>query len=218
MTTRWARFARGWIAALFSTFVAALSHTLGGGSGPGLVPVALSLAFAGIVCVGLAGRTLSLWRVSLSVLASQLIFHGLFWLGGSGGAMATPSAAPHDHRWIAVLADPALLAAPGSGRLGSGAMTGAMAGGPADGIAMRLAHLAAAAVTILALRFGERAFWGLLENARPIIRALFAQHPLVLPPRSPRRMVTTARVFTPRDLRVLLSVMRHRGPPVSLPA
>ncbi|TFB91708.1 hypothetical protein [Cryobacterium sp. HLT2-28] len=218
MTTRWARFARGWIAALFSTFVAALSHTLGGGSGPGLVPVALSLAFAGIVCVGLAGRTLSLWRVSLSVLASQLIFHGLFSLGGSGGAMATPSAAPHDHRWIAVLADPALLAAPGSGRLGSGAMTGAMAGGPADGIAMRLAHLAAAAVTILALRFGERAFWGLLENACPIIRALFAQHPLVLPPRSPRRMVTTARVFTPRDLRVLLSVMRHRGPPVSLPA
>lgn len=218
MTTRWARFARGWIAALFSTFVAALSHTLGGGSGPGLLPVALSLAFAGIVCVGLAGRTLSLWRVSLSVLASQLIFHGLFSLGGSGGAMATPSAAPHDHRWIAVLADPALLGAAGSGRLGSGAMTGAMAGGPADGIAMRLAHLAAAAATILALRFGERAFWGLLENARPIIRALFAQHALTLPPRSPRRTVATARVFTPRDLSVLLSTMRHRGPPVSLPA
>ena len=222
MTTRWARFARGWIAALFSTFVAALSHTLGGGSGPGIVPVALSLAFAGIVCIGLAGRTLSLWRVSLSVLASQLIFHGLFSLGGSGGALATPVSAPHAHYPVAVPVDSALLGAAGSGHLGSsammGAMPGAMAGGPADGVAMWLAHLAAAVVTILALRFGERAFWGLLENARLVIRALFAQHALVLPPRSPRRTVTTARVFTPRDLSVLLSTMRHRGPPVSLPA
>ncbi len=216
MTTRWARFARGWIAALFSTFVAALSHTLGGGSGPALLPVLLSLSFAGIVCIGLAGRTLSLWRVSLSVIASQLIFHGLFSLGGSGGAMATPSSVPHDHHSIAVLADPALLGAAGSGRLGSGAMPGAMAGGPADGIAMWLAHLAAAAATILALRFGERAFWGLLENARLVIRSLFAGHTLVLPPRSPRRTVTTARVFTPRDVALLLSTMRHRGPPVAL--
>lgn len=66
MTTRWARFTRGWLGAVFSTFVAALSHTAGGGSGPGLLPVALCLAFAVIVCIGLAGRSLSLWRPRLA--------------------------------------------------------------------------------------------------------------------------------------------------------
>ncbi|TFD79454.1 hypothetical protein [Cryobacterium fucosi] len=220
MTTRWARFARGWITAGFSTFVAALSHTLGGGSGPGLLPVALSLAFAGIVCIGLAGRTLSLGRVSLSVLASQLIFHGLFSLGGSGGSIGTAATgAPHDHQMVAGLLGGALLGPAGAGRSDSAATPGAMSGGPAGGMGMWLAHLVAAAVTILALRVGERAFWGLLENARLVIRALFAHHCLAPSPRSPRRTVTTARVLTPRDPAVLLSSMRRRGPPpVSLPA
>jgi hypothetical protein len=85
MTTRWARFARGWIVAGFSTFVAALSHTLGGGAVPGLLAVVVSLAFAGIVSIALSGRTLSTWRLSAAVLLSQLIFHGLFSFGGAGG-------------------------------------------------------------------------------------------------------------------------------------
>jgi hypothetical protein len=66
----------------------------------------LSLAFAGVVCVGLTGATLSLWRVSVSVLASQVIFHGLFSLGGPGGRLPTDAAAPagaHDHTAVAGL-------------------------------------------------------------------------------------------------------------------
>jgi hypothetical protein len=35
MGARWARFARGWFVAGFSLFVAALSHTDGGGAAPG---------------------------------------------------------------------------------------------------------------------------------------------------------------------------------------
>ena len=50
MHTRWARFVRGWIVAAVSTFVAALSHTLGGGSVPGPLAVVVSLAFAGMIC------------------------------------------------------------------------------------------------------------------------------------------------------------------------
>ncbi len=210
MTTRWARFGRGWTAAVFSTFVAALSHTVGGGSGPGLLPLVLSLAFAGILCIGLAGRTLSLWRVSLSVLASQLIFHGLFSLGGSGGALGVAAGSPHDHQGTAAQVTTAVL---------PGAMSGTMSGTTAGGVGMWLAHLGAAGVTIAALRVGERAFWGLLENARLAIRALFAHHALAFPPHAPRRIVTTAPVVTPRDPAVLFSPMRHRGPPtVPLPA
>src|SRR5918998_1156574 len=105
MTTRWARFARGWMVAGFSTFVAALSHTLGGGHAPGWLGVVLSLAFAGVVCVGLAGRTVSGVRVGVSVLLSQLIFHGLFSLGAAGGALVqAPAAGAHGHEAASVLA------------------------------------------------------------------------------------------------------------------
>lgn len=63
MTTRWARFARGWIAAIVSLFVAACSHSLAGGSLPAAAGIALSLAFSGATGVLLAGKTLSLARL-----------------------------------------------------------------------------------------------------------------------------------------------------------
>lgn len=59
MTTRWARFARGWIAAIVSLFAAASSHTLAGGS----LPATAGIALSGATCVPLAGKTLSLARL-----------------------------------------------------------------------------------------------------------------------------------------------------------
>jgi hypothetical protein len=208
MATRWARFARGWVVAVFSTFVAALSHTVVDGA-PGVLPVVLSLAFAGMVCVGLAGRALSFWRGTASVLASQLIFHGLFSLGGAGGGLGTDAVAAetaHVHEVLPGLAQAAAAA-------GQGAMPGARAGVAHDGFAMWLAHLVAAMVTIAALRYGERAFWGLFEIARLSIRALFPPRAIPVAPHAPRSTPTTARVFTPRDLGALLSSRHHRGPP-----
>lgn len=216
--TRWARFTRGWVVAGFSLFVAALSHNLGGGAAPGMLAVVLSLAFAGVVCVGLTGTALSLWRVSVSVLASQLIFHGLFSLGGAGSAAgrlytdaATPGSA-HDHTSLAGLALGGLADADGG--LAAGAH-------PAEvhGTLMWLAHGVAALVTIAALRHGERAFWSLLAGAR--LNILFRSDPVATPavmPAVPRRTPTTAPVFSPRDLWVLLSTRPHRGPPRSLRA
>jgi len=205
MATRWARFARGWVVAGFSIFVAALSHTLGGAATPGPLAVVLSMAFAGVVCVGLSGRALSTWRVSLSVLASQLIFHGLFSLGGTGGALATDAAAGvHQHPLVAGLVG----SAAGAGSHGAGSAH--LAGG--HGAAMWLAHAAAALVTIIALRHGEHAFWGLFASASVVIRSLF-EVPVAVP-RAARQTPTTAPVFTPRDLGVLLSARRHRGPPL----
>ena len=171
MATRWARVARGWIIAVFSTFVAALSHTLGGGSAPGLLAVVLSLAFAGILCIGLAGRTLSLWRLGLSVALSQLIFHGLFSLGTPGGALATQSAGPyaggagaHQHQVVTGLVS------------STDAVTAV--GAPVHGMfahdaGMWIAHATAALLTIVALRHGERAFWSLFSSAVLVIRSLW---------------------------------------------
>ncbi len=213
MGTRWARFARGWIVALFSTFVAALSHASAGGAVPSIVAIVVSLAFAGIICIGLAGRTLSLGRMAVSVLVSQLIFHGLFSFGGPGGALTvSPSSASagaagagaHEHGPIGVLAD--LGAAP----VGHGA-------GHDHVVWMWVAHSVAALITIVALRHGETAFWGLFCTVRLGIRSLFQALAGVLVgatlPGIPRSSATTARVFTPRDRALVFSRMRHRGPP-----
>lgn len=205
MTTRWARFTRGWIVAFISTFVAAVSHTLGGGSGPGLLPVVISLAFAGMICIALAGRTLSFWRSTLAVIASQVIFHGLFSIGGTGGALspdAIAASAAHQHALL-----PGVIQATGS--------SAAHAAGH-DGATMWVAHLVAAVVTITALRFGERAFWGLFDTARLLVRALFQPGLAVVVPPIVGSRPTTARVNAPRDLLVLLSSVRRRGPPLGL--
>ena len=206
MTTRWARFARGWIVAGFSTFVAALSHTLGGGGVPGLLAVVVSLAFAGIVSIALSGRTLSTWRLSAAVLLSQLIFHGLFSFGGAGGRLAaSDAAAGHAHGvGQTVPLSPA------------GGATAAMSGD--HGLLMTAAHVLAALITVVALRYGERAFWGLFGSARVAVHALLRM-PSLVPIAHPS--VVGATFITRVRLRhrlTPLSPMRHRGPPVGLVA
>ena len=79
-----------------------------------------------------------------------------------------------------------------------------------------IAHAVAALVTVAALRFGERAFWGVIGTARLLLARLL----VVVIPRLdvPRPVVTVERRFVPRDLDLLLSSMRHRGPPAELSA
>lgn len=202
MNTRWARFVRGWIVAVFSTFVAALSHTLGGAAAPGWLSVVVSLAFAGMVCVFLAGRVLSFWRSAASVLISQVIFHGLFAFGAPGGVLtADAGAAPgvHQHAELTMVVDP-------------GVLTAGTHGGHA-GATMWAAHLGAAVVTIIALRFAEGAFWGLLKTVRLGMRTLFTPVWVSEGVRSPRRIRHEAPLWSPRNLILVLSAMRHRGPP-----
>jgi len=200
MTTRWARFARGWIVAVVSTFVAALSHTVGGGAVPGLLAVVVSLAFAGIVSIALSGRTLSTWRLTAAVLVSQLIFHGLFSLGSAGGTLVTTDAASAHANHAGSIAVSALPA---------GTMSGTD-----HGLMMTLAHVLAAVVTVIALRFGERAFWGLFSTAAVALTALVKVIVLTPIPNIPRSIPALSTFLPPRDLLVLLSPMRHRGPPV----
>lgn len=200
MTTRWARFTRGWVAAFFSTFVAALSHTVGGERAPGGVGVVVSVAFAGLVCVALAGRSLSWSRLAVSVVLSQLIFHTLFSVGAPGGALHTAGGAAHEH------GTHAFVSAVGSRAFVDGAHG-------AHGLQMWLAHAVAACVTIVALRRGETALWGMLDLVRVAIRSLCRT--VSIPARLPRGTRTrraAGHVARPRA-HLLLSAMRHRGPP-----
>lgn len=199
--SRATRVVRASVAATVATFLALVSHVAGGGAMPEwlgiVVPWVLSLA----ICTILAGRTLSLVRLSVAVLASQALFHTLFVLGApAAGGLPTG----HVH---------------GVGVLDLG---GDVVASP--DAAMWLSHAIAAVLTIAALYRGERAVRRLLSLAEQVLaeaRRRLARVAgtirlgLVAPPRA-------LFVDAPAPLLLFLTTsVRRRGPPsavvVSLP-
>ena len=87
------RVSRGTLAASAATFVALTSHILGGGAFPTTMGLIVPLSLSILVCVALAGRRLSLPRLTVSVGTSQTLFHLLFSLftptasGGPGASV-----------------------------------------------------------------------------------------------------------------------------------
>ncbi|MDQ0614783.1 hypothetical protein QF046_002424 [Microbacterium sp. W4I4] len=138
---------RGLVGASFATFIALASHVWVGGGMPGMlgiaVPWLLSLTVCTLLAGVLAGRRLSIARLSLSVLASQLLFHALFVLGS---ITPTGALAPHVH----------------------GALPLAFSGEPVlvpEDAGMWIAHGVAAVLTIVALHRGELIVRALLAVA-----------------------------------------------------
>jgi len=201
MTTRWARFVRGWIAAAVSVFVALCSHVLAGGVLPSPVAVVLCLAFAGMTCIALTGRSLSISRLAISVVVSQFLFHCAFSLLGSIAPSGSQEPATRSM---------SMMMAPHSLSLAPIADTGMSM--PAW---MWAAHAIAAALTIAALRFGERAFWHCLDLATPFVRLLVQGLPHTVEPLASRVGPTMIELL-PKRLDALLYSVRHRGPPASL--
>lgn len=148
------RVLRGTFAASTATAVALGGHLLGGGAAPGvlglLLPLWLSISISSI----LVGARLSLPRLSLAVVTSQVAFHVLFVLGtpvSSGGPGPFSPAAHHDHAAMLLGATP--------GSLATGASDGAA---DAPGLLtsllatpMMLGHLLATAATVALLHRGE---------------------------------------------------------------
>lgn len=201
MDSRWARVARGGTAAAFATFVAALSHTMAGGATPGVFGVVVSLVLASTACTLLAGRSLSLLRLAVSVALSQTLFHSVF----SGlGAPVAPSAL--EHHGALGLTD----AAADSAALDSAALHSAADHSTMPGATMILAHVVAGLVTILVFRYAESAFWGLATTFRLFLSRLLGIAVVVLAVRAAPR--TVGRLL-PHDREPFLSSMRRRGPP-----
>ena len=199
-STRSSIAARGAAAAALSTFVALLSHVAGGGETPGLLGIVTPLVLSTFVCVALAGRTLSLLRLALSVAASQFLFHSLFVLG------ATPSAAPggeamphHAHT---------LTSSFEASEMPSAHLAHA-------GAAMWVAHALAAVLTIAALYCAESA----LSYAMVLKQLILSRLLPVLP--APQALRTAAPMpglvrdedATLLPLGVHPEVTAHRGPP-----
>ncbi len=161
MGTRGVRVARGVATSGVAILVAAVSHMAGGGEAPGIVGVVIAAAFALPVSTFLAGRTISVMRLAIAVAFSQGAFHLLFSVGAATTA-STRMVGGHHGMGGHVLTTVAGSAESAAG--GAAAMAG-MHHGPG----MWAAHVLAAAVTCVALRFGERAFWDLVALARTAI-------------------------------------------------
>jgi hypothetical protein len=205
LTARMQRVARGWIVGLVSTTVAAVSHSLAGGYHPGALSFGLALVFAGLLGTAVIGRRPSLPRLTIAVGASQLAFHLVFSLLGSGGGSALRS-------------DP--------GMSGMAAMDGptvtAVAASGHDHLAdpaMWIAHAAAALLTLIFLRHAERAVWTMLTRLVTVVAARIvaarigvAATPVSIgePPRVPAGAAAVPRPAP----RLLVASLSRRGPPL----
>jgi hypothetical protein len=202
MTTRWARLARASVAASVAVFVAAFSHMLAGGTMPSALAMAACLGVCTVACIALTRRRLSLVSLSASVGVSQLLFHTVFSVWGSAApASIRPSGHMMSMQLDATQLNAMTMATPHP--------TMSMDGW------MWLAHLAAAVLTIAALRSGELAFWGILLLSGLWIGPLFSRLPKPAAPDSLRpQVVRPAAVLAPRGLALLVSFLNHRGPPL----
>lgn len=198
MSTRGARTLKGLAAASFSTFVALFSHVIGGGAMPGLLGVLAPLILALPLCVALAGRRLSVPRLTVSVAVSQFLFHALFSMGATS-APAVGSMSGHAGHGMPIVLDAAALPATQMGH--------------SDSI-MWAAHLVAGILTVAALYSGEAvlarlaAFTGFLLSR--IVPAL------VDGPATPPRLgsaLRTVDLTTQMPLGVFPSSAPRRGPP-----
>jgi hypothetical protein len=209
MSTRWARVVRGLVAATFAVFVAGFAHTAGGGSIPSVAGSGVALSFSALACIALAGRSLSTWRLALSVAVSQGAFHVLFALSGSASVAIGAKYASASMSMTGMHDSSLLVLHPGTG-LGSAAPTEMTSAMPTSGW-MWLAHGLAAVVTLIALRWGEAAFWSLLATARLALTRL-ARAPIHVPQR-PRVAATFILNLDRRTAHFLRTGLRHRGPP-----
>lgn len=217
---RAARTARGTFGALAITLLAAASHALAGGDISWL-SVAVGTLVALPLCVALAGRTGSLWRLGIAVGAAQFLYHWSFvglGVGSSAGTVAhTPQALHAQH--LGALS-PVVPGAGASGSLSSGSGTAVLGNQLADYVAtadaaMWLGHAVAAVLTVALLHSGERACLAIVctvRGALPLVVPLI----VALPERSAiRPRDTGTRLRTRLDL---CSTISHRGPPALLGA
>ncbi|MGJ0203857.1 hypothetical protein [Leucobacter sp. gxy201] len=189
------RTLRGIAGSMIATLFAATSHAAAGGEITGLavlVTATLSLP----LCVLLAGRVASLWRLAVAVGGSQFLYHWVFaGLGAGAGAPAGGTPIPLHAAHLEALQSFAPTATPA-----------------AAGTAMWVWHAVAAALTIALVHRGERAALALLRLVR---RAAVPRFDFGAPtaPRCSRPRLSPAPPSALRDRLLGIAAITHRGPP-----
>lgn len=195
--SRKAALLRGFVSASLATFAALAGHVTGGGQMPGPLGILVPWIFSLMVCVLLAGRKLSVIRLSVSVAISQLLFHLLFVLG-----TIEPSVQMSGH------VHGAAMVLPG----GAGMAETVVAGG-----AMWAGHLMAAIVTVAVVHRGERLLLALRALAVQLV--LWVRHRVDATLRAPELLDVSDPGASPRDRLLresrILATLRGRAPPAA---
>jgi hypothetical protein len=188
---------RGFAASSLAIFVALAGHVSGGGQMPGALGILVPWIFSFMICVLLAGRSLSLIRLGISVAVSQFLFHTLFVLG-----TFTPSGIPTSHVHGAPLVLPPTTGIPEA---------------VAVDASMWLAHGLAALLTVAALHRGERLVLAVRDLAVQVVRWLRRRvdHVLVLPALPASRVLRGRFAVAHADDSLLLATLRGRAPPLA---
>ena len=195
------RVLRAVLASSIATFVALCSHVLAGGAMPSAAGVLLPLAVALPSSLAILGRRPSLPRMSGVVAVSQAAFHATFVLAAPGGSFGGHTG--HLGHGVSAVH---LASAPDAG-----AALAASVSGP-----MLIAHLAAAAITVLALHRVDdacRALADLAAGARARIAFLLSA-PRPAAPATGRRPRLRPSAM-PRLVRRPYAVPLRRGPPLA---
>lgn len=208
MHARAQRLARGWIVGLVATTVAAVSHSLAGGYRPGILSFGAALVFAGLLGTAVIGCRPSLPRLSIAVGVSQLAFHLLFSVLGSGGSISGGGGGG-----VSTASGSRMSDMNGMGGAGSTALAASGHDHLADP-SMWIAHALAAALTILFLRHAELAVWGMLTRLVTLVIARIAAvvAPIVCA-EGPQFVVGSPETL-PLRARLLIASARRRGPPL----
>lgn len=228
MRVRHRRTLRGTLAAVFATFVALTSHILGGGSFPTAMGVIVPLALSILVCVLLAGRRLSLPRLTVSVGISQTLFHLLFSLFTPVTSRSPTASARSDNGLAALLGSHSHHSSTHGAHHAATQMTHDSAVMPVmDGSAgaaaemhshsspaMLFAHCVAGIVTIAMIYWAERLPVMLGEFARLIISAVVPTLVVLRAPVEKPRSLISFEPELPRSLGVCRSPVLRRGPPL----
>ncbi|WP_394553162.1 hypothetical protein ACDF64_02210 [Agromyces sp. MMS24-JH15] len=206
MITRRARAARGASIAAFAAFTAALAHAAGGGHAPGPLAVVLALAASTPLAMVLVGVRARLLGTSVAAVATQAALHLCFAIGA--GAAAAPGASSVGA--VGAQAHARHAGAAGVAVHPIGFDVVAIDHGHA---AMPFTHLAAAALTVVAILLADRSAGAIARTVRMLLGRLVAvRTPLARP---------VGRVLLRADRRVrvlrsaILAAARPvRGPPV----
>lgn len=190
------RTVRGVLISAVSSVLAAASHSLAGGTVT--FEAVIATAIIGLpLCVALAGRIGSVWRVAIAVGLSQFFYHWAFAGLGvvSEVTQGTPTSALSAHaahlasleRFVPAVVDSA----------------------SADAL-MWIMHAAGALISVAVITRGERA---ILALRRTVMRAL--PRPVRIPvPESPAASPIAREAQVLRDQLLLRYVCARRGPPV----
>lgn len=191
MQARSARVTRGVLAAAVATFAAAFSHGIASGEAPSVVALAVASVLSVTVCVALASRSTPL-RLAVAVVVSQAAFHALF--AALPATTGTVTRAGH-HGMISLATDAATHAHASAG------------------LGMWLGHVAAAAVTIACLQYGERVLLGFGATLALTFRALTSAT-VARPVATPAASSPAWLPFAAPATTLLPFSANRRGPPI----